>query len=99
MNFFVKLIPHRATFAQDMTPEEREIMMQHAGYWTELMHKKLVIVFGPVMDPAGVFGMGVLEVEDEAAARNLLDNDPAIQLNRYEIQPMRAIHPGQQGGS
>ena len=33
------------------------------------MNKKIVIVFGPVMDPAGVFGMGVIEVEDEAAAR------------------------------
>jgi uncharacterized protein len=94
-HFFVKLIPHRTTFAQDMTSDEREIMMQHAGYWRELMNKKIVLVFGPVMDPAGVFGMGVIEAEDEATVRSLLDKDPAIVLNHYEICPMRAVHPGQ----
>jgi uncharacterized protein len=94
VNFFVKLIPRRSTFPQGMTDDERVIMLQHRDYWTDLMHKKMVIVFGPVTDPAGVFGMGVIEVEDEAAARNLLDGDPAIVLNRYELQPMRAVHPG-----
>jgi uncharacterized protein len=94
-HFFVKLIPHRSTFAQDMTAEEREIMMRHAGYWRELMNKKIVLVFGPVMDPAGVFGMGVIEAEDETAVRSLLDKDPAIVLNRYQLYPMRAVHPGQ----
>ncbi len=95
VHFFVKLIPRRATFPGDITPDEREIMLQHRDYWTQLMHKRNVIVFGPVMDPAGVFGMGVIEVEDEPAARTLLENDPAIVLNSYELQPMRAIHPGQ----
>ncbi len=94
-HFFVKLIPHRLTFAQDMSADEREIMMRHAGYWRELMNKKAVLVFGPVMDPAGVFGMGVIEAEDEATVKSLLDQDPAKVLNRYEIYPMRAVHPGQ----
>jgi uncharacterized protein len=95
VHFFVKLIPRRATFPGDMTPDEREIMLQHRDYWADLMHKKIVIVFGPVMDPAGVFGMGVIESEDEATVRSLLDKDPAIVLNHYEIFPMRAVHPGQ----
>jgi uncharacterized protein len=78
-----------------MTAEEREIMMQHAGYWRGLMNKKIVLVFGPVMDPAGVFGMGVIEAEDDATVKSLLDKDPAIVLNHYEIYSMRAVHPGQ----
>jgi hypothetical protein len=94
-HFFVKLIPRRPTFPQDITADERVIMLQHRDYWTDLMHKKTVIVFGPVMDPAGVFGMGVIATEDEAAVRSLLDKDPAIVLNRYELYPMRAVHPGQ----
>jgi uncharacterized protein YciI len=94
-HFFVKLIPRRPTFPQDMTEDERAIMLQHRDYWTDLMRKKIVIVFGPVMDPVGVFGMGVIETEDETTVKSLLDNDPAIVLNRYELYPMRAVHPGQ----
>ncbi len=78
-----------------MTDDEREIMMRHAGYWRKLMDKKSVIVVGPVMDPAGVFGIGVVEAEDEATVNSLLVEDPAMVLNRYEIYPMRAVHPGQ----
>ncbi len=78
-----------------MTADEREIMMQHAAYWRELMNRKIVLVFGPVMDPAGVFGMGVIEADDEPTVKSLLDKDPAVVLNHYEIYPMRAVHPGQ----
>jgi uncharacterized protein YciI len=94
--FFVKLIPNRNTFPGDITPEEQQIMGGHAAYWTGLMHQKKVIAFGPVFDPAGVYGMGVVEVEDEAELRSLLDRDPAVVLNHYEFFPMRAVHPGQQ---
>jgi uncharacterized protein YciI len=94
-HFFVKLIPHRSTFAQDMTADEREVMIRHGAYWTGLMHKGVVPVFGPVMDPAGAYGIGILEADDEAALRSLLENDPAVGLNRYEVHPMRAVHPGQ----
>jgi hypothetical protein len=31
--FVLKLTPPRPTFAEDMTEEERTIMMQHAAYW------------------------------------------------------------------
>ncbi len=71
-------------------------MGRHAAYWTALMNQKKVVAFGPVFDPAGVYGMGVAEVENEAELRSLLDNDPAIVLNHYELFPMRAVHPGNQ---
>ena len=57
----MKLIPPRATFSQDMTAEERQVMQKHVAYWTDLMHKGSAVVFGPVMDPAGVYGMGVVQ--------------------------------------
>ena len=31
-HFFMKLIPPRPTFAQDMTAEERAVMQQHVQY-------------------------------------------------------------------
>ena len=92
--FFVKLVPRRATFAQDMTEAERAIMMEHIAHWTGLMERKIVVVFGPVMDPAGAYGMGVVEVESEDQLRALLDDDPAKTINDFVYWPMRAVHPG-----
>jgi hypothetical protein len=93
MHFFTKLIASRPTFAQDMSPEEREIMNQHIVYWKGLMAQGKVVVFGPVMDPAGAYGMGVISVADEAEASDLTSKDPATAILRHEIYPMRAVLP------
>lgn len=92
-HYFLKLNPNRPTFAQDMTAEERAIMLKHVGYWSELMKKGLVVVFGPVMDPKEVYGIGVVEVADEQQLKELIKNDPAASINRYEYFPMRAVIP------
>jgi uncharacterized protein YciI len=90
-HFFLKLIPQRTTFAQDMTAEERAIMLEHVAYWTGLMHQGIAVVFGPVMDPAGVYGVGIVQTENEEHLRSLMENDPAKTINRYEFWPMRAV--------
>ncbi len=33
--FVLKILPTRPTFMQDMTEEERNIMLQHIAYWTD----------------------------------------------------------------
>src|SRR5262245_29446465 len=92
-HFFLKLIPPRPTFPTDMNETERAAMQRHAAYLAELIEKGAGIAFGPVFDPAGVFGMGIVEAEDEAAARALTDKDPAVTsgVGRYEIFPMRLL--------
>ena len=90
-HFFLKLIPPRSTFPMDMTQDERNIMMQHVAYWTELMNRNIAIVFGPVMDPDGPYGVGVVEVDSEEEVDILIENDPANGLNRYEKFPMRVV--------
>ena len=92
-HYFLKLNPRRPTFAQDMSPVERTIMLQHVAYWTELMNKGRVVVFGPVMDPKEVYGVGVVEVEAEEQLEELIRNDPATSINCYEYYPMRAVMP------
>jgi uncharacterized protein YciI len=91
--FFLKLIPPRPTFAQDMSDEERKIMQEHIAYWNVLMEKGIVVVFGPVFDPKGAYGMGVLEVEDEQIVRDIEVNDPSVKagLNTIEVYAMRGI--------
>ena len=45
------------------------------------------------MDPAGVWGLGVLETEDEAAARGLVLAYPVIAAGvcTFELHPMDAV--------
>ena len=85
-----------------MSDDERALMQQHAVYWRELLAKGQVIVFGPVSDPAGAYGMGVLAVEDAATARALVDADPVSAAGRgfvTELFPMRAVYLDGQTGA
>jgi uncharacterized protein YciI len=90
-HFFVRLIPPRATFPMDMTPEQRVLMQEHARYTREGFDAGKILVYGPVMAPAGAFGMAVFESSDEAEVRLFLENDPTVRagLNSFEIHPMR----------
>lgn len=92
--FLCKLIPPRPTFPQDMTEAEAKVMAEHVAYWTDLANKGIAIVFGPVADPAGAWGLGVLEVDDEVQLQELTSNDPAITREigcRHEILPMPRV--------
>ncbi len=89
MKFFLcRLIPPRPTFAQDMTEAETTVMRDHLTYWTIWPKRGTAIVFGPVADPKGLWGIGILEVADEAEVQSLTGNDPVINSPigaRYEI--------------
>jgi uncharacterized protein YciI len=89
--FFFKLIPPRPSFAQDANAEERAIMKQHSDYCGEHFRAGRVLLYGPVLAQEGAFGIGILEVENEAQARGFGENDPSVLagLNRFEIAPMR----------
>ena len=92
MYFFVKTQNPRPTFHLDMIAEERLIMERHVAYWSEKATQGIAIVFGPVMDPTGVYGIGVYQVRDDAEIRDLLALDPANGLLHYEVLPMaRAV--------
>jgi uncharacterized protein len=96
--FFCKLHGPRPTFPQDTTPAEAQAMQRHVAYWRSFTEKGSVVAFGPVADPGGTYGMLILEIEDEAAARSLLQADPVIEAGigfRFDMHPMPrgAIHP------
>ena len=88
--FYIRLIPPRPTFASDMNADERAMMQQHVGYFRGLFDQGKVLIFGPVLDPADNFGMGVLEVRDISEAQELLANDPTVLagMNKFTIAPM-----------
>jgi uncharacterized protein YciI len=49
------------------------------------------VAFGPVFDPSGAWGLGIIEAADETQARALADDDPVViaGIGRYDITPMR----------
>lgn len=91
--YAVYLNPLRADFATTMTENERSIMMQHVGYWTELLKQGKVYAFGPVMDPSEIYGLGIVAVESEQELKEIISKDPAGKINRYEYFPMKAVVP------
>ena len=91
-HFFVKLVPPRPTFVADMTDPEKAVMQQHVVYWGQLLEKGIAIAYGPVLDPKGAYGVGVLCVSSDEELQEVMANDPANGLNKYEFAPMRAVY-------
>jgi len=93
-HFYFKLIPPRASFASDITDEERALMGQHGAYCQQQFEAGKLLLYGPVASPEGAFGVGILEVADEAEARHFGENDPSVLagLNRFEFHPMRVAN-------
>jgi uncharacterized protein YndB with AHSA1/START domain len=91
--FVNKLIGPRPTFPFDITDSERKVMADHAAYWAPYVQNGTVIVLGPVGDPTGAYGLGVVRAADQAANAALLTEDPAIKAGlgfRYDTAQMMA---------
>jgi uncharacterized protein YciI len=76
--FVFRLKAPRPTFALDMNDEERAIMGQHAAYWRPLVESGQMVVFGPVLDSTGSWGLGVVEAQDEEELRAFAAGDPVV---------------------
>jgi uncharacterized protein YciI len=61
-----------------MTDEEREIMGRHAAHWQPYLDSGQMVVFGPVLDGTGSWGLGVVEADDEDELRAFAAQDPAV---------------------
>jgi uncharacterized protein YciI len=98
MKYYVcRLTGPRPSFPQDMTPQEATIMQAHVAYCGELLRAGKALVFGPVADPAGAWGLGVLQLADDADPQDIIANDPVVKAAAgftYQVMPMlRAATP------
>jgi hypothetical protein len=68
-----------------MSSAEADVMQRHVGYWQDL--------FGPVLDPDGPWGLGLLDLDDEQTAREIGEGDPPVQTGTctYEFVPMELV--------
>jgi uncharacterized protein YciI len=84
--FVFRLVAPRPTFALDMTDEERSVMERHAAYWQAFIDSGQMVIFGPVLDTTGSWGLGVVEAEDEDELRAFAAGDPAVTTGIAQIE-------------
>lgn len=91
--FVFRLHAPRPTFALDMTDEEREIMGRHAAHWQPLIDAGAMVVFGPVLDDTGSWGLGVIEAdeEEEEELRAFAARDPVVTSGKAAIELGRML--------
>jgi len=76
----------RATFALDMSDEERQIMVRHAEHWRPLIESGQMVIFGPVLDSSGSWGLGVVEADDEQSLRAFAADDPVVTTGTGTVE-------------
>jgi uncharacterized protein len=96
--YVYRLIPPRPTFAEDMRDEEAAIMANHAEYWGRLVEETgRVVVYGPVLDSTGSWGLAVVSGSGVEEVRELAVADPAVSsgMSTFDVGPMLvAVVPG-----
>ena len=79
------------------TPEEEAIVERHFAYLKDLTEKGVMILMGRTQNnDKSTFGVAIFEAENEAAARTIMENDPAVKnrvmtatLYPYKVALMR----------
>jgi uncharacterized protein len=89
--FVFRVCVARPSFALDMSDEEREIMARHAAHWSPYLDSGQMVVFGPVVDGTGSWGLGVVEADDERELRSLADGDPVVTTGTGTIELGRLL--------
>ena len=93
-HFLCRLLPPRKAFGFDMTLEERDVMRAHVDYWLPHVGAGTVIAMGPVADPAGVWGVAIVNAPSLEWLEAAQARDPAILSARgfeYENFSMPAV--------
>jgi uncharacterized protein YciI len=89
--FVFRLLAPRPAFALDMTDEERDIMVRHAAHCQPLIDSGRMVVFGPVLDGGGSWGLGVVESDDEEELRAFAASDPVVTTGTADIEVGRML--------
>lgn len=69
-----------------MTDAERAIMRRHADHWRSRVEAGDMVVFGPVLDSTGSWGLGVVEADDEDELRAFAAADPVVTTGTADIE-------------
>ena len=91
MKFYLcKYVPPRDDFLTTMSDQEASLMMQHGEFLDDLLAQGKIVAHGPVMDPAGGYGVSLYRVADEDSIEDFTSQDPIVKngAGHYEHHPM-----------
>lgn len=93
--YLCKLIPPRPNFLMEMTDAEKKIMHEHSVYWrTNMERGGGIIMYGPVADPKGAWGVGIVQMGSQQDVEDFASNDPAVKAEigfTFEYYPMPTL--------
>ena len=80
----------REDFAATMTEQEQAVWVTHFQRLQRLLAEGTIILVGPTLGRVNT-GIAVFEAPDEAAARRVMEEDPAIAsgIARGELRPFQ----------
>jgi uncharacterized protein YciI len=89
--------PTRIGMLDDPSEHESVVMREHFAYLEHGREEGTVLLAGPSLAGEDTFGLVVLELEDEAAARGVMERDPAVasgvmsaELRRFRVSVTRS---------
>ena len=84
------LHPPRPDFAATMSEHESRVFAEHFGHLQRLLAQGALVLAGPTLGETNT-GIAIFEAEDEAAARRVMESDPAISggVVTGELREMR----------
>lgn len=85
-SYLCKFIPPRADFLATMSADEKTWMGAHGAFLNDLMGKGIIVAHGPVMDPAGSYGVSLFQIEDGQDIDAFTSQDPIVKngVGHYE---------------
>jgi uncharacterized protein YciI len=96
--FLYRVQPARPDMlTQGLTPQEEAAIDKHFQYLVRLADAGVMLLFGRTLntDPS-TFGLCIYEAADEASARAIMEDDPAVRsgVMRAELFPYRIAGVG-----
>ena len=61
-------------------------MARHADHWRPWVESGQMVIFGPVLDSSGSWGLGVVEADDEQELRAFAARDPVVTSGTGTIE-------------
>ncbi len=88
MNWYLmQLLPPRPDFASTMSDAEQATMGRHVSYWSEHVRSGVALIFSPVADPEGDWGVAIVRADSRDDVERLKQADPAVTegVGRYNV--------------
>ena len=84
-----RIVPARPAMVAEPTERESEIVGAHFQYLLGLRDRGILILAGRTQESVGTWGITIYEAEDEDAAREVMNGDPAVVAGVFQA----SLHP------